>query len=222
MALAAAGCGSSSSPPPSHPTAGARGAGSAASGSARDGANAGQRRNPPGSKPKPAGAAPKPASMQGSTTQSGGETNANGAPLGSNTSRAGDNSIQTYGSGAHRAQRAAIVAAMRGFDLALAARDYAEICSGLAVRIGATLASSGRNCPETVKALVVTPPSLARRSATGDVTQVRVGGDNAFVLFRPAGGGQLSYFAMEQEDGKWKSLALTAGTPVDPTAGLDE
>jgi hypothetical protein len=147
-----------------------------------------------------------------------GGTNDNGAPLGSDTKKAGDNSIETYGSDVEGAEKDAAVAAMRSFDIAVADRDFNKVCAQLATKIRAGLAESHKPCPELLEYLVVIKPAVARGSANGKVTHVRIGGGNAFVLFRPVGSDQLNYFVMTMEGGKWKALGLSVGTPVNPTA----
>ncbi len=107
---------------------------------------------------------------------------------------------------------------MRSFDLAVAERDYAAVCNGLSSRIRDGLVESGKACPELLETLLTISASQARASANGAVTHVRIGGGNAFVLFRPRGGSELEYFVMSLEGGKWKTLGLTVGTPVNPTA----
>jgi hypothetical protein len=148
----------------------------------------------------------------------GPDTNDNGARLGADTKKSGDNSIESYGTDAQGSEKAAIVAAMRDFDLAVASRDYEGVCAGLAEKIRGGLAESNKRCPELLETLMAIPPSEAQRSANGTVTDVRVGGDNAFVLFRPAGGSELDYFVMTLEGSGWKALGLTVGTPLNPAA----
>jgi hypothetical protein len=145
-------------------------------------------------------------------------TNDNGARLGADTTKNGDNSIESYGTDAEGPEKAAVIGAMRSFVLAVATRDYDGVCAGLAEKIREGLAESNKRCPELLETLMTIPPAEAQRSANGTVTDVRVGGGNAFVLFRPAGGGEADYFVMTLEDGGWKSLGLTVGTPLNPSA----
>ena len=157
---------------------------------------------------------------RGSSTSSGGpKKNDNGAPLGKNTAKSGDNSIQTYGTDETGPERDAAVAAMRSFVLAIADRDFPTVCGGLASKVRAGLSQSGKTCPEVLKELVIIPPAEARASANGTVTAVRVGGGNAFVLFRPAGSNAANYFVLTLEGGVWKSLGLSTGTPPALSAG---
>ena len=222
LAIAATGCGSSSSSTSSTAASAAAATGTTpAPGStttAPVGGEGGSTRSNAGSGDSNAGSADSSAGSGNATARSGGgETNDNGAPLGSDTSKRGDNSIESYGSDVQGAEKAAAVSAMHSFDLAVASRDYAGVCSGLSGRIRAGLVQPGKTCPELLESILIIRPSVARGSANGVVTHVRVGGGNAFVLFRPPGGSQLDYFAMKLEDGKWKALGLTVGTPVNPT-----
>jgi hypothetical protein len=217
LAVAAAGCGSSSGTTSSTTASAGGGASSGvAGGGATAKAGGGESANP---RPSDAGASP-PGPSGGGAASGGGGTNSNGAPLGSDTSKRGDNSIETYGSDAGGAEKAAVVASMRSFVRAIAARDFPNVCAQLAAKIRAGLAQSSKACPELLESLVVISPSEARRAASGTVTHVRVGGGNAFVLFRPAGGSRLNYFVMTEEGGKWKSLGLTIGTPLNPSAAV--
>ncbi len=155
----------------------------------------------------------------GSNAGAGGPSkNQNGAPLGTNTAKTGDNSIQTYGTDATGAEKAAVVAAMRSYVGAIADRDFAKVCAAVAVKIRAGLAESDKKCPELLEKLIIIPSDEARRAANGTVTSVRVGGGNAFVLFRPAGSDVLNYFVLTVEDGEWKALGLSTGEPVNPAA----
>lgn len=148
----------------------------------------------------------------------GPKKNVNGAPLGTDTDQTGDNSIETYGEDAAGSEKAAIVGAMRSFILAIAARDYAAVCDGLATKLRTGLVQGGKQCPEVLEPLLTVRPATARQAADGEVTHVRIGGGNAFVLFHPPGSVRLNYVAMTLEDGAWKSLGLTVGTPLEPLA----
>jgi hypothetical protein len=211
LGIAASGCGSSSSPSSSTTAAKNEVAGSADSPSASTAAaTSGEGGGSTSSKSNSTPATP-------SVGSGGPETNANGAPLGSNTAKNGDNSIQTYGSEVNGAEKAAAIAAMRSFTNAIANRDFATVCAGLSSKIRGGLTQANRDCPQMLETLVIIPPSEAHASASGTVAQVRIGGGNAFVLFRPVGSSELDYFVMRMEDGKWKSLGLTVGTPLSPS-----
>jgi hypothetical protein len=239
LTIAAAGCGSSEDSTSS--TAAGTGGGTAGDGSApiagatetgggtASGGSTGADQSPPSPRSADSGAsgsnsgsaASNPDGSGALSQGSGGpDANDNGARLGSDTSRTGDNSIQTYGSEAEGEAKAAAVAAMRSFALAIADRDYGKVCAGLSSRIRAGLARGPEGCPDLLESLLIIPPAEARRSADATVTEVREGGGNAFVLFRPDGSSQVNYFVMTMEDGMWKSLGLTIGEPLNPSAEL--
>ena len=234
MSLVAAGCGDSSSS--TTPTA--AGDDESAAGSATAGGNtggdskgsgsgsgSGSQGGDSGGSGSVAGSGGSGGSSGSGTPAVGGggpENNDNGAPLGSNSSKTGDNSIQSYGTSAEGAQKAATAAAMRSFVLAIADRDYAKVCAGLAQQIRSGLEQSDKPCPELLEKLLIIPPAEALRAANGTVTNVRVGGGNAFVLFRPVGADHINFFVLTVENGEWKSLGLTIGSPVDPSQALPE
>jgi hypothetical protein len=230
VSLVAAACGDSSSS--TAPTAAGDDESAAGSATARENVGRDSTGSGSGSQGGDSGGSGGSGSIAGSGGSSGSGTpavggggpgsNDNGAPLGSNTSKNGDNSIQTYGTSAEGAQKAATATAMRSFILAIADRDYAKVCAGLAQQIRSGLAQSDKPCPELLKKLLIIPPAEARRAANGTVTNVRVGGGNAFVLFRPVGADHINFFVLTVENGEWKSLGLTIGSPVDPSQALPE
>lgn len=239
LALVAGGCGSSSDSTSSTAADGAAGngtgtdsmgadkGGSSGSGS---GAGAGNSKGSTtakgsGSSGSGSGSGGSSSGLGGSSSRGGGKsggsggpgTNDNGAPLGTDTSNSGDNSIQSYGTDAQGPEKAAAVSAWRSFVMAIAARDSATVCAGLSSRLRAGLSESNKMCPELLSELVTIPPAEARNSASGNVTHVRTGGGNAFVLFYPADSNELNYFVLTLEDGQWKSLGLTVGDPLSPS-----
>lgn len=178
------------------------------------------------------------AATPGSTTTTTGSGGSQGGQGGSGSSRksgkeshsieeeeaeSGDQSIQEYGSEASGGEEEAIVATMRSFFRALAARDFTKVCAGLTsanreqLQQYAKLKHEGSaTCASLLKTLL-SPAGFgeARKAATATVSRVRVGEGNAFVLFRPAGG-KVSYFVLKEEDGKWKSTSISAGSPLVP------
>lgn len=221
LGLAAVGCGSSDSSSSSSTSAGG---GSVASGGGAT-TGAGPSTNGGGSNASTGSSSSGGSSGSGGSSSSGGgKTNANGAPLGSNTSKSGDNSIQTYGSEVQGGDKAAVVSAMRTFLNAIATSNYPKVCAGLTSQNQAALAQfakvrhmQGKGCAGMLSTLLTSQTSAARKAANGTVTHVRVGGGNAFILFRPAGGGPINYFVMKLENGAWKSTSLATGTPLNPT-----
>jgi hypothetical protein len=240
LAVAVAGCGSSSSSTSTTTAAGGgTGGDNSTPGLAGDAAGSGDRASSgDGGNSKPSSSAKSNGGGNGGGSSSGfgdaraepgagtgrlsagsggPDTNDNGARLGADTTKSGDNSIESYGTDAEGPEKAAIIAAMRAFDLAVATRDYEGVCAGLAEKIRSGLAESNKRCPELLETLMTIPPSEAQGSANGTVTDVRVGGGNAFVIFRAAGGSELNYFVMTLEGSGWKSLGLTVRTPLTPS-----
>jgi hypothetical protein len=163
------------------------------------------------------GAATAPSETQsGSTEQSG-----SGSSSGSSTS-GGDNSIQTYGSAASGAEKAAVLSATHSFFNALAASNYGSVCSQLAssnrrelqqyLKLGHSKAHS---CATLLPTLLRAIGPTATKAAKGSFTAVRIQGPRAFVLFRPKGGPP-SYFLMLKEGGTWKPTSLAPGVPLNP------
>ena len=136
----------------------------------------------------------------------------------------GDDSIQTFGGEAESSEEKEITTAMASFMRAMAARDYNAICDGLSnANIGQLeqlmklKKEVGTDCPTVLKSLLVGPTDEARKAAEGTVYQVRVEGENAFVMFTPVGG-TASYFVMKHDPDGWKSTSLSSGTPFNPGA----
>lgn len=134
-------------------------------------------------------------------------------------------SITGYGSAASSAQKAALASAAHSFFAAMASRDYAGVCKGLAASNRAALenflkaAHRTGGCPAVLKTLLLRAIPEARKAAAGKITAVRVKGPTAFVLFRPQGGAP-SYFVLKREGSAWKAISLAPGTPLNPLAGL--
>ncbi len=204
LALLAAGCGGSSSTTSS--TAPAGGAQTTPSGTATTTA--------------PSGASAHP----GTATTPSGTTSAPSGQSGSGSSSSGDNSIQTYGSEASGADKAAVVAAMRSFMGALASRNYTKVCAGLTASNRAQLQQflkfkhqQSQGCA-ALKTLLTTQTSFAAKAAKATVLHFRIKGGTAFALFRSACC-PVSFFVMKREQGAWKSTSLSVGTPLNPVVG---
>lgn len=137
-----------------------------------------------------------------------------------NASGGRDRSIQDYGAEATGSEAAALIAAMRSYFRALAAPDYAEVCADLISASRSRLSQLDRIRPKSCaglapRLLTAGSSSEAKRALAAPVIRVRVGGGNAFVLFRPSGG-PVSYFVARREGTKWKATSLAAGTPLGP------
>jgi hypothetical protein len=139
--------------------------------------------------------------------------------------KGGDNSIQTYGEEAETSEEKEITTAMASFLRAMANRDYPAVCEGLSEsnrgqieQLAKIKKELGTSCPEILKAVLVGPTDEAQKAAEGTVYQVRVEGENAFVMFTPVGG-TASYFVMKHDPDGWKSTSLSPGVPFNPQAG---
>ena len=169
-----------------------------------------------------------PATTPGATTPSGSQTTTTEQSGSSTTGGSGspsaspDNSIQTYGSAASGSEKAAVLSATHSFFSALAATNYASVCSQLAssnrqelqqyLKLGHSKAHS---CATLLPTLLHSVGPSARKAEKGTFTAVRVQGPRAFVLFRPQGGPP-SYFLMLKEGGTWKPTSLAPGVPLNP------
>ncbi|HEX7058825.1 MAG TPA: hypothetical protein VF176_03150 [Solirubrobacterales bacterium] len=133
--------------------------------------------------------------------------------------------IKSYGRAATEAEATAIAAAMRAFYSALAAKDYAKACTELNSDTRRTMrrvlnhlrGTKGETCEQL---LPTTPASHmtieTHQIANAGITSIRVGPDDAYVLYKPAGGGPLSYLTMARQGNAWKATSLGAGTEVEP------
>jgi hypothetical protein len=139
---------------------------------------------------------------------------------------AGADKIKNYGAEAGGAEKAAVVSAMRGFLLALDDSDFEKVCAGLLSKTRAALerlgrmAHKGKDCAAILAAIRSNSATIqsedVAKATNGRVTDVRVGKGTAYVLYRPPGGGPLSYYTMEDENGEWKATGLGIGTPLYP------
>jgi hypothetical protein len=124
---------------------------------------------------------------------------------------------------------------MQNFMRALAAGDYAKACAGLnsqtregIKRFAASAPQiQGKGCAAFLSASAISQNAVdARRVANGTVTQVRIGGGEAYVIFRPGAGGPLSYLVMTREGSAWKADALGTGQllypPLPPLLGIGQ
>ena len=172
----------------------------------------------------PAGSTPSAEAT--TTTPPAASTTAPSGGSSSSGSAGGIKSILDYGSAAGGGEKAAASAAARSFFAALAARDYGRLCAGLSAGNREQLQGflklkhfQGKGCAAVLKTLLVSPQIIAtaRKAAHAAITSVRVKGDTAFVLFKPAGGPR-SFFVMKRQKGVWKATSLAPGLPLNPTA----
>jgi hypothetical protein len=133
---------------------------------------------------------------------------------------AGDRSIQGYGAEAAVSERGRILGAMHSFLLAMASRNYPGVCADLAASDREQLArlQPGAGCAATSADLVDPGIVAAAKSAlAATIKKVRIGGGDAFVLLRPAGG-TLNYIVLKHEGASWKAISLAPGTPLNADA----
>lgn len=132
--------------------------------------------------------------------------------------RGGEASIEDFGSEAQGAEREAILSSFTGYLNALAEKDYEAACSYLAVAARSSLrqlaADSKAPCSALLPGLLsTTAPTVAREQAEGDVTRIRVEGEQGFVVFH-APGAELYQQTMIAEGGKWRVQTVAASILV--------
>jgi hypothetical protein len=134
--------------------------------------------------------------------------------------RGGEASIEDFGSEAEGADRAAILGSFETYLRALAGGDHETACERLSTPVQRSLtqlapkALEAQGCPGILpKLLSPTAPAVAREQAAGEVTRVRVEGDQAFVVFK-APGAELYQLTMVDEGGTWKAATVAASVLV--------
>lgn len=138
-------------------------------------------------------------------------------------SESSDQSIQQFGNEASGSEKSEVLAAMHAFIRAFGAGNFSAVCKGAAASLReqteayAKAQKSGpASCPAFLSKLVqTTEPAKAKRALEALVTHVRIKGDSAFVLYKPAGE-PVSYFVLVHEDDGWKATSLSIGTPLIP------
>jgi len=132
----------------------------------------------------------------------------------------GDASIQGYGSGANGSDVKELEKAAFAFFRAMKTRDFPEVCKDLLKANREELQSymKAGTCSAVLNQLL--SPAVvveARKALFGTVTEARIKGGSAFLLFRPQGG-PLSFIVLKRENGAWHPTSLALGTPLSPTA----
>ncbi|HVC08283.1 MAG TPA: hypothetical protein VND98_11970 [Solirubrobacterales bacterium] len=122
-----------------------------------------------------------------------------------------------------------MTAAAHAYFVAVAARDYTKVCDDISgngrLQIKGFLKSEhsqvkgSSGCAGALKTLFLTPldSATASEAMRGTVSAVRVKGDTAIVLLRPAGRPP-SYFMMKREEGAWRAVSLIAAIPLRSAA----
>lgn len=131
-----------------------------------------------------------------------------------------EESVESFGEEASGQERERIIAAQRGYLEALGAHDYAAACAKLSAQARESIASLAAkrakpgDCGRILPGLFApTAAAIARQQADGDVTRVRIEGDQGFVIFH-APGAKLYIFTLEREGAQWKGTAITASILV--------
>lgn len=125
-------------------------------------------------------------------------------------SRGGEASIEDFGSEAAGAERSEVLSAFHGYLDAVAEKDYGAACSHLSADVRRSLEAIA---PESVKAKgcegilpEVAAPNASQgalQQSSGEVTKVRVEGDQGFVVFKAPGANRYQ-MTMTREDGEWR------------------
>jgi hypothetical protein len=133
----------------------------------------------------------------------------------------GDDSIQTFGEEAEGDEKEEVVSAMRSFFRAMASGDPERVCAALSkgnveqFELFLKAQKEEGDCTTVLAKFLGRQKGEAERAVNGQVYQVRVEDENAFVMFIPEGG-TASYFVMKREDDGWKSTTVSTGTSFDP------
>jgi hypothetical protein len=161
----------------------------------------------------------------GATTQDAATTTTEGSSSGGQSgggqedNRGGEKSIEEFGDEADETDREAILGAFDGYLTAVAEDDFAAACSHLSAAVQESLQQlvpKGRDagCTEVLPQLLApTAGAISREQANGKITRVRVGGDQAFVVFK-APGAKLYQLGLVDEDGEWKATTVAAAVLV--------
>lgn len=161
-----------------------------------------------------------------SDSSSSSNTDPDSSKAASSEYQGGERSVQGFGSEASGSEREAALSAFHAFLAAIAARDYGAACAQLAKPAIASLEQLAspqlgeEGCEAIVsKLLAASSAPAAAQQDEGKVTQVRVEGDQALVLFR-APGARLYVLSLIREGGDWKSSTLSASILVpEPAIG---
>jgi hypothetical protein len=149
---------------------------------------------------------------------------ANDASSRSSRPEGAEESIEGFGSEASGSVREAITTAFHDYLGALTSRDYRAACRDLSAGVRRSLRHGfphAGSCPAALSRLLApTAPGVARAQAGGRLTQVRVQGSRAFVVFQ-APGAKLYQMPMQRLAGDWKVGFVSASILV-PAATLGQ
>jgi hypothetical protein len=133
-------------------------------------------------------------------------------------SKGGDNSVQEFGEEGGESELQEAAEAVHDFYVARIAEDWTRACSYLAAKEAEQLEQlatqspqfKGKGCAPILNAFTRSlSPALQREITTVDAGSLRREGEQAFLIYRGAGG-TVYAMPMTQEDGAWKVTALSA------------
>lgn len=129
----------------------------------------------------------------------------------------GERNIEGYGSEAKGDEREQMLGVYRSYLGAIGERTYASACGLLSRQVKeslAELAQGKASCEELLdRILAPTAAPISRAQAKGEVTGVRVEGENGFVVFK-APGARLYQLTLVEQGGEWKAASATAAVLV--------
>jgi hypothetical protein len=131
-----------------------------------------------------------------------------------------EESVEGFGEEAAGPRRERILAAERAYLQAIASHDYPSACARLSSRVRESLAAfpakagEPKRCEEILPRLLApSAAAISRRQARGRVSRVRIGGEQALVIFH-APGARLYVFSLQGEGGEWKATRVSASILV--------
>lgn len=149
----------------------------------------------------------------------GGEQGQGGGDAAEEDHRGGEKSIEEFGDEADESDREAILGTFEEYLTAVAAKDAATACSHLSAAVQESLqqlvaTDKKVSCAQILPELLApTAAAISREQANGEVTRVRIEGDQAFVVFR-APGAKLYMLGLVDEGGEWKTTTVAASVLV--------
>jgi hypothetical protein len=159
------------------------------------------------------------AGAQGGTDAEGGQDSSKKPP-------SAEEEVEQVGAEANKETAAGIVSVQHRYLSALGNRDYVKACSLVsrptARSLQASVAPAGKRvaCAEILsKVLGSAAAASARSQSMGDISKVRVMGDQAFVIFR-APGARLWVFSLVREGGSWRVSNLTSSVLAPSSEAL--
>jgi hypothetical protein len=130
--------------------------------------------------------------------------------------RSGDKSLQTFGASASQGDFAAVAAAVRSYNLALAQHDGAAACrllvTGAAAQLSKIYGGGKLSCAQILTQLSgAYPPQLRASLRAVRVTDARLKGDSGFAFFTmptvPHG-----FIPVRLDQGRWRVAALSGSS----------